>query len=173
MKFKLLLLTFILSPLPAMAFFCPTNFSQIDFGMTPDQVIAQCGQPDVNETKEVTPEGPQEWNYYIPHRVANPNMQPALGTIKTEITFDAEGKVVNISSGDQGMGISSSNICGTTISIGSTREQVKAACGEPPTVNKELSALEDAPKKQVTTFTYNSAPPVKLIFEDGKLTQKQ
>lgn len=49
---KIALMLLSLSPSISLAFFCPTNFNQIDIGYTTDQVIQLCGKPDKQETKE-------------------------------------------------------------------------------------------------------------------------
>ena len=70
MKNRILLASLIIFPNLGFAFFCPTNFNQIDFGMKPDQIIQACGKPD--DQKELIKENdnvPQEWNYYIPREL--------------------------------------------------------------------------------------------------------
>lgn len=172
---KMLVLTISCLPTLTYAFFCPTNFSQIDYGNTIDQVTALCGKPDKVETKEVAPEGPQEWSYYIPQTVSSNAGQAMPGTLKTTMTFDSTGKAVNISV--NGIGVGSTTICGRMIQIGDTSDTIKSACGDPSFISKQnagSSALgSTTPAKKVTTMTYNANPPVKLIFEDGKLTEKQ
>lgn len=95
------------------AFFCPTNFNQIDYGNTMDQVSQQCGKPDSQDTKDVTQEGPQEWSYFVPQTVSTTALSPMQGTLKTQITFDASGSAINISV--NGIGVGSTTICGNLI----------------------------------------------------------
>jgi hypothetical protein len=170
---KWIFLSSLLTPTLSYAFFCPTNFNQIDFGNTMDQVQQQCGKPDLQETKEVGPPGPQEWTYFINQTQLLGTPQQSQGTLKTTIDFDKDGKAINITA--NGIGVGATTICGQNIQLGSTRDAVKAACGEPGFINKQTPAdnATPPPKKKVTTFTYNSTPPQKLIFEDGILTSKQ
>lgn len=165
----------LLSLLPSLtyAFFCPNNFNQINFGFTTDQVIAQCGKPDKEETREVTPEGPQEWNYYLQQTVATMGInQQKQGTLKTTITFDNEGRAINISV--NGIGVGATAICGgTNLQLGATRDEVKRACGEPTLVNKQFTSANAPESKKITIFTYNSTPPGVLTFENGLLTSRQ
>lgn len=174
---KKLLLTCLTLSLPsfAFAFFCPTNFGQINLGNTIDEVTALCGNPDKVESKDVSPEGPQEWSYYVPQTVSSNAGQPMPGTLKTQMTFDSSGKAVNISV--NGVGVGSTSICGKLIQIGDSADTIKSACGDPSFINKQNAssgALGSAkPSKKVTTLIYNSNPPAKLIFEDGVLTEKQ
>jgi len=156
-----------LSPL-SHAFFCPNNFSQIEMGDTIDKVTATCGKPDKEVTKDMEPVVPQEWSYYIPQTVASDTMEQQSGTLKTSVTFDKDGKAINISV--NGLGVGSSTICGAPIQLGSTMDQIKAACGEPSFVNKQQPATSSAPtqpKSKQTQFMYGTST---LIFTDGVLT---
>src|SRR5438309_617826 len=93
---NLLFLPLLLNPTFTLAFFCPTNFVQIDYGNTPAQVMLQCGKPDKVETKDVKKQVPEEWSYFVPQTVAASTMFAAQGTLKTQITFDSGGKVLNL-----------------------------------------------------------------------------
>lgn len=169
-----------LSPSLSFAFFCPTNFNQISVGNTMDTVIATCGKPDKQETKEVKVEPPQEWSYYTPQQPQIIFGKPNASNVKTDITFNAAGNAVNITVNN--MSAVSTTVCGRTINVGDSREMVESACGKPSFINKQdqeatPGQLSDAlgrpvPPAIVTTFTYNSNPPVTLTFENGKLTEK-
>lgn len=175
MRYSPCLLT-LLFPVVGHAFFCPTNFNQIDFGMTPDQVVQACGAPEkqaesVKENENI----PQEWSYFIPQTVSlRGSTENAEGTLKTTITFDDKGRAINISV--NGIGVGASTICGPSIQLGDSREAVKTACGSPSFVNKQTPA-PDSPAAQsvkIIEFNYLSAtPPATLIFEDGKLADKK
>jgi len=166
----------LLLPTVGFAFFCPTNFQQIDYGMTIDQVTQMCGKPE--NKKEFTKENeniPQEWVYYIPQSVGMGTYQTAQGTLKTSVSFDDKGKAINISV--NGIGVGATSICGgANLQLGSDRDTVKAACGKPAVINKQALSAEDTAKQEtkVTEFNYSTAnPPVVLIFENGKLTEKK
>lgn len=166
----------LLLPQLSFAFFCPNNFNQIDFGASIDQVSTQCGKPDKIETTTLEPEGPQEWNYYIPAAVANPGTAATQGTMKAQITFDSSGHVVNMSV--NGIGVGGSTLCGgANIQLGDSIESVKAACGTPSFINKQNTDNPvlgpTQPKKVITTYFYNSNPPASLVFENGVLTQRK
>ena len=170
-------LAFFMLPSISFAFFCPTNFNQIDYGMTPDQVIQTCGVPsEQKESKKVNDNIPQEWNYYIPQTVdMGGTSQFAQGTLKTSITFDDKGKAINISV--NGIGVGATTICGNTnLQLGASKEDVKNACGKPSFVNKQALSADTTqpPDSKILEYTYSSAtPPVTLIFENGKLTEKK
>lgn len=167
-----------LTALPSLsfAFFCPTNFSQIEFGMTVDQVTQLCGKPDTQ--KESTKENenvPQEWSYFIQQTVSMGNNQNAQGTLKTTVTFDESGKAINISA--NGIGVGATSLCGSSIQLGDTRDKIKSACGDPAFVNKQTAPTNGnppPPPTKVVEFNYSSVtPPATLIFENGKLTEKK
>jgi len=174
MKFKNISLISLIYIIPSLsfAFFCPTNFNQINFGDTVEQVKKQCGNPDKEETREVKKEGPQEWSYFVPQTVVTANMAKTQGTLKTQISFDKDGKAMNISV--NGIGVGSTTICGPAISLGATRDQVKSACGDPSYINKQQLPSNNQPSDdKITEFTYNTTPPTKLIFENNKLTERK
>lgn len=172
MKRLLLILSL---PLSAQAFFCPNNFNQIEFGMSIEQVERQCGKPDNTVTQVMEPEGPQEWNYYVPQTVGAGGAVPVQGTMKVQFVFNSEGKVVNMSV--NGIGVGATAVCGKTIQLGDARETIKGSCGSPSFINKSTGDSPflgpTPPKKAITTFTYGTNPPANLVFENGILTSKQ
>lgn len=166
---------FLIAPAMSFAFFCPTNFSQIDFGMTIDQITQVCGKPDTQkESTKPNENVPQEWTYYVPQTVTMTNNAPSNGTLKASVAFDSSGKAINISV--NGIGVGSTTICGNTISLGDSRDSVKGSCGEPAFNNSSNNALNfnGPPPTKVVEFNYSSAnPPVTLVFENGVLTSKK
>src|SRR3990167_2719216 len=82
------------------AFFCPTNFNQINFGDTLETVKNACGAPAKEETTTVESDNvPQEWSYFVTQTVpavANGQGQ-SQGTLKTTMVFDNSGHVVSMS----------------------------------------------------------------------------
>lgn len=173
MKLKFILASMLITPSISYAFFCPTNFNQINFGDTTDQVKTSCGKPDKEEKKDAEASVPQEWTYYVPQTVSMGTSQQAQGTLKTSVAFDKDGKAINISV--NGLGVGESTICGVPIQLGSTKDQIKTACGDPSSVVKQSNDASgnQEPPKQIVTFTYNSTPPQKLIFENDKLVKKE
>lgn len=174
LKISCLLIAMAIIPSVSFAFFCPTNFTQIDYGNTIEQVQQQCGKPDKIEIKELKKEGPQEWNYFIPQTVASNTMNPVQGTLKTQVMFDKDGKAINISV--NGIGVGSTLLCGNTmVQLGDTRESIKKRCGDPSFINKQEtpSSGSEAQSTKQTIFTYNTNPPISLVFENGKLVEKK
>ena len=161
----------LLFPTTSFAFFCPTNFAQINVGDSIEAVTQQCGKPSKQETKEVKPEVPQEWNYFI-SRAPSPGSTTTntQGTLKLQIVFDANGKVINMSV--NGLSSGQTAICGNSIQVGDMLEKIKATCGSPTMINKQDESLNTTPPKKITTFTYNTTPEsTTLTFEDGKLIE--
>jgi hypothetical protein len=158
----------LLTPTLSFAFFCPNNFNQIQAGNTPDQVTSICGKPDKAVTQVQTNPVPQEWTYIIQQTLppGNSLSSTPAGTMKVNVTFDAGGKVINISV--NGVGVSTSTICGnTSINMGDTMDSVVNACGKPSFINKQDASLASgSPAKKVTTFTYGGKT---LTFENDKL----
>lgn len=174
-RHTLILFAFLFSS-SSYAFVCPTNFSQVDFGDTLQQITDRCGKPDREESKEVEIDsGPQEWNYYIQQRpsVGVNSYLGAQGRIKVQFIFDTSGSLIDISM--NGVSVGSTPICGNMLTLGATRDQVKSTCGEASFINKQSTDGSSNPnaKKKITTYFYNTSPPVKLIFENGVLKEKQ
>ena len=144
------------------AMFCPTNFNNINMGDSMDQVQQTCGKPDSENTKEVVPEGlPQEWGFYK-------SPQGALATLKVTIALDKD-KVVNISV--NGASMVSTDICGSTISVGDSASSIKSACGKPSYTNQSQELQHATENKtKVTELKYGSTT---LVFENGKLKTRK
>jgi hypothetical protein len=171
---KIALLAIVCHPVLSFAFFCPTNFSQIDFGQTPDQITQICGKP--NNQKEYTKENenvPQEWSYFVPQTLTlKNNNQQMPGTYKMTVAFNAQGKAINISV--NGIGVGSTPICSRPIQIGDSRETIKAACGDPGLANRQTNTLAAPEDIKVVEYTYtNVSPAITLVFENGVLTEKK
>lgn len=186
MRIKIIiLLSLAFVPNLVAAFFCPTNFTQINFGDTIGKVVQQCGKPNGHATKNVEREVPEEWSYFIVQTVATGSLTPTQGTLKVQITFDTDNKAINISV--NGIGVGASNICGPSIQLGDSKQTIKKLCGTPAFVNSQKSNAPNAgtiaggptgaapivKSDKVTTFIYNSNPPIKLIFVNGKLIKKE
>jgi len=157
-------------PYVSYAMFCPTNFNLVSLGDSIDSVKEKCGKPDSEKTKEMPKPEPQEWTYFTTQTVSTGTSYQATGTLKTTVTFDKDDKAINISV--NGIGVGESTICGTPIQLNNSRDQVKAACGEPSFINKQgVDATGGTDKKDVVTeYTYNANPPFTFIFTNSVLT---
>lgn len=189
--FKLILGIALLSfTTPIFAIFCPSNFSQIEMGDTIQQVIQTCGNPASQNTYVKSVYRSQEWVYYVKtspfstntarlnvvllnDQVVNITLtdnskicQPVLPTENPE----AQPNVVCIPSTTQETkSVGSTSACGPVISVGSSADQVQAACGQAAFVNHGQQA--DA-QITYTELLYNGPPPTSLIFENGVLKNR-
>jgi hypothetical protein len=156
------------TPILSFAFTCPTNFNIINVGDSIESVKAICGKPDSETSKEVPKDTPQEWTYYTSANVASPGSYSTSGTLKSSISFDKDGKVINLSV--NGIGVGESTMCGSPIRLGDTRDQVKSACGAPSIVNKQETDDGKPEKDTMTECMYKSNPPATLLFKNGVFT---
>lgn len=154
------------------ALFCPGNFSQIELGDTLANVKAKCGDPAKQKTESIPPPTPQEWTYYIPQTVSAGMSTQQQGTLKVNISFDADGKALNINV--NGIGVGASTICGNSIQLGDKTDAVKSACGKPSFINQQPSDTKSNQKNdEQTTYTYGGDRPATLIFKNGILSKVQ
>lgn len=171
MKKTLSLLTLLSLSTSASAMFCPNNFNQINIGDSIEQVQQQCGKPDLEQKVKGEDNGPQEWNFYVhPQMKKYTEMRTNSGaeaSVKMAVALN-EGKVVNITI--NGMSLAATTICGPSVTVGDTAKSVKNACGDPVFVNK---SSETQKPPEIIQYKYNSTPATTLIFEGGKLKERQ
>lgn len=148
---------------PAAAMFCPNGFNQINIGDTLEEVQQQCGKPDAKTEEKSAADVPQQWQYYVKSDPTNP------ASLNVTIAF-VNGKASNITV--NGTSLASTSICGSSVSVGNTTDQVKSACGSPSMVTKSQSD-SSAPATVITRLKYNTTPPVTLVFENNKLTKRE
>jgi hypothetical protein len=150
--------------IPSYAMFCPSNYNQINIGDSIASVEQACGKPATQSVAESSEDQPQEWTYYV-------KSQPSdTATLRMTVAFTS-GVVTNMSV--NGIGISSTQICGATTQVGDREATVKTVCGTPAFINQSNLPSATKDKVKVTTFNYNSTPPVTLIFNDGSLKSRQ
>lgn len=175
MKIRYLAVPFIFISSQVFAWICPNNFNQIVAGDSIEQVNIQCGKPASETQTEKTPSVPQEWTYYVTlnqSQYQTPGaamaQSSAGASVKMTIAF-VKDKAVNIST--QAMSLSSTSICGATISVGDSTKSIEAACGKPSFIQKQEA--ENAKPLEIIEYKYNTAPPNTLIFENGKLKERK
>lgn len=167
----LLLISALLYSHTLFAFFCPTNFNQIEMGNTQQQVDELCGKPTaaIEVEKQAADNSPQEWSYFVAQ--APLLGAPVPGSIKATLAFDKDGKVINITV--NGLSVNTADFCRRTTRIGSTRDAVKQACGTPAYINKaQNTGAPSLPTKRIE-YQYSSTPPATLIFENGVLVERK
>lgn len=172
MKLRLFSVIVALASSQANALLCPGNFSHIEVGDSLSSVVAKCGEPTKKETKPAPVKTPEEWTYLIPQTVSAGTTGQQQGTLKATITFDADGKAINMTV--NGIGVGASTICGNNISLGDNTDAVKSACGKPSFINQQPPPETNNPSKDMQTiYTYQTNPPTTLIFTDGVLSEVQ
>ena len=166
--YRLVAILLIHLPYISYAAFCPTNFNRIESGDTVDAVISKCGKPTQQTETIRKGTGPEEWSFFIPQTVVAPNQFNTQGSIKAQMTFDQNGRVINMTV--NGIGVGATTICnGINIQLGDTMDSVKRVCGAPSFINKNANPDLITPDVKVTTLFYNSTPPAQLVFENGVL----
>jgi hypothetical protein len=168
----------IVSSTNSFALLCPGNFNEINVGDKLAQVKSACGAPTSETTSESEANTPQEWNYYVAVNSAfyQNVSQGTQATLKTTVAFN-NGKVTNMSV--NGVGVSSTAVCGNNIQVGDTENAVKAACGKPAFINRGTGSQQgtqggNATPIQVTELTYNVGGVITvLVFENGIFKQRK
>lgn len=166
----------------AFAIFCPTNFSQIYEGNTVDQVIQLCGTPSSQKTYKQTKTLSAEWNYYVntgynqptakmtvilkDNQVINISVQSNNPVVYQTNTGKNPATINVYNNSSETRSVSSTSACGPIISIGSTAEQVQAACGNPIIANQNV---DNASATEITELVYGGANSATLVFENGVL----
>lgn len=158
------------------AMLCPGNFNEINTGDSLATVKAACGAPTSENTTDSQANLPQEWVYYVS---VNPAFyqnisQNGQASLKTTIAF-ANGKVTNMSV--NGIGVSSTAICGNNIQIGDAQKSVEAACGKPAFINQgsgsQAGSQSAAKTTEITKLTYVvGGITTVLVFNNGALTAR-
>ncbi|CAN5309951.1 DUF2845 domain-containing protein [soil metagenome] len=158
----------------AASYVCPNSYQTVTTGDTMEKVKAACGEPtQANTRKEqgmvpnvlvqwvYTSEMPQAGN----NRGINPYAPQMLVTFKDDV-------VLEISTNSQTLNTMFACYNNKRISVGSSKSDVRFACGAPSLVNT-LQKAEQV-NKQITTWNYNFGsyrPSINFTFEDNKLTQ--
>jgi hypothetical protein len=179
----------------AYAIFCPTGFTTINYGDTIDKVREVCGKPDTEHEFARTASTAQEWEYYV--KLHNLDRAMAKMTVLLK-----DNKVVNINIVDDSFAhsqvcmsvqtgnrlgvvqsfcnkpgepknVSRTEVCGNTIQIDNSAQQVEFACGKPALTKDIQTESSQNPALVVTEYEYAGPPRVKLIFEDGKLKDRR
>jgi outer membrane protein assembly factor BamE (lipoprotein component of BamABCDE complex) len=182
----LLSTTLLLVSTHAFAIFCPTNFSQISEGYTIDQVIQTCGNPISQKTYKQTKSLSAEWNYYVQtgfnqptskmtvvlqnNQVINISIQGDNNPVVYQSGTAQNQATVNVYNKSETRSVASTAVCGTIISLGSTSEQVQAACGSPVIVNQNV---DNTSSIDITELVYGGPNAATLIFENGIFTNRK
>lgn len=155
---KSLAIIYLLIPVSIHAMPCP-NGSIIYKDDSISEVIKRCGEPLSRRNTIKTLIQAQQWNYY---------KYNAYDRTNTRITFLFNGgHVANINifaNQSDEQNVTSTNICGENIHIGSNLSSVLHNCGRP----NWQQTLQNA-SVAVTELIYNGAFKQKLTFEGNRL----
>ncbi len=160
------------------SYYCPQNQGYINIGMTPDQVIAACGQPlsQQQSNQPVMQKVPVQQLMY--NNVGSPTAFYGVWSIPTGTSGGAQLQVNIVDNKVQSVNINGSatnafSVCGgTSIQVGDPASKVYGACGSPSVVNNTYinQPIQSNQKPQVWIYQpgeYQS--PITLTFVNGKL----
>lgn len=161
----------------AQSYYCPQNHGFINLGMTMDQVIAACGQPQSQQ------ESNQPFTQKIPvqqliynHQGTNTafygvwNLPTGSGGARMEVdVVNNQIKSIRVNGNDS----NASSLCpGTSFQIGDPVGKVYSGCGSPDVINNTFinQVVPTAKKPQIWIYQPGQyQPSVSLTFVDGKL----
>ncbi len=159
------------------SFYCPQNHQYINVGMTPDEVIAACGQPisQQDSNKPVMRQIPVQQFIYN-HKGTNTafygvwNIPTGSGGAQLEIDI-VDQKVRSIKL--NGSGSNAVSICGgNSIQAGDPVQKVYYSCGTPALVNNSFinEIVPGAEKPKVWIYQPGPyEPTLTLTFINGRL----
>ena len=179
LKGTISLLSFILpfNIMAAQSLYCPQNHGYISLGMTPDQVIAACGQPLSQ----------QESNQPIYQKI--PVQQLIYNNQGTSTAFYGVWNIPTGSGGAQlqidilnnkvqaiklnGADNNAFSICGgKSIQVGDPANKIYNACGNPDVINNTFTKVPSPTKQTPQIWIYQPGqyqPSVSLTFVNGQL----
>lgn len=161
----------------AQSLYCPQNHGYINIGMTQDQVIAACGQPQTQQdsNQPLTEKIPVQQLLYNHMGSATAfygvwNLPTGNGGAQLEVNIvDKKVRSIRLNSSDS----NAISICsGNSIQVGDPVEKVYYSCGTPSLTNNTYinQVVQTAEKPQLWVYQIDQfQPPVILTFVDGKL----
>ncbi|MBI2785056.1 MAG: DUF2845 domain-containing protein [Legionella longbeachae] len=163
------------------SYYCPQNHAYIQIGMTPDQVIAACGQPvSQQETNQpVLQKVPVQQLIYNNLGTSTAfygvwNLPTGSGGVQLEIDIvDQKVRAIKL----DGANSNAVSVCqGVNIQAGDPAQKVFYSCGNPSMVNNSYinEVVPTTEKPKIWVFQpgqYQS--PVTMTFVNGKLLSIQ
>ena len=177
MKLALILLILPFSLFADDAYYCPENHQFIRLGMSPDQVIAVCGQPITQQDSQqpLTQKIPMTQLYFDSHGTKTAfygvwNLRMGSGGAQLEIDIiDQKVKGIKINGTDN----NAASICdGISIQENDPISKVYNACGSPSLVNNTFIEVVVPTAQKPKIWLYKPGPyqpSVSLTFVDGRL----
>jgi hypothetical protein len=161
----------------AQSYYCPQNHAYINLGMTADQVIAACGQPQSQQdsNQPLTQKIPVQQLIYNHQGSSSAfygvwNVPTGNGGAQMEVdVVNNQIKSIRINGNDS----NASSLCsGSSFQIGDPVGRVYGACGSPDVINNTFinQVVPTTQKPQIWIYQPGQyQPSVSLTFVDGKL----
>ena len=163
------------------SYYCPQNHAYINLGMTPDQVIAACGQPisQQESSQPMMQKIPMQQFIYNNMGTSTAfygvwNIPTGSGGVQLEVDIvNQKVKDIKINGSDS----NAASVCqGTNIQPGDAVQKVYSACGSPSIVNNTFitEIVPTAEKPQIWVYQPGQyQPSISLTFVNGKLQSIQ
>lgn len=157
--------------------YCPQNHGYIKLGMTPAEVLTNCGQPSVKQqsNRPVMQQVNVEQLIYNSQGAQRAFYNVWSIPVGNEVGVQLEVDVTNNKVSAVRMNGSNSNaftICGGTgIQIGDPVSKVYNACGNPSLVNNTYiyQPIASTQKPEIWTYQSQFGPSLSLTFVNGTL----
>lgn len=172
------------APLYAASFYCPQKMGYINTGMSQDQVLNACGEPNSRQTGNnvVAKQVPVKVLIYSSLNQQPVSYEPALGTLyqmwnlpTNAQNIDLQVNVIDNRVASITLNNSSTNAMsacpGGVFQIGDDVNKVFAACGSPYLINNTYinQTISKDQKPELWTYTFPYQPSVTLTFVNGQL----
>jgi hypothetical protein len=162
----------------AQSFYCPQNSGYINIGMTPEQVIAACGQPLSKQqlNRPATQKVPMQQLMF--NNQGSPTAFYGVWSLPTGTGSGAQLEVDVIDNKVSAVRINGNDtnafsICGgRNIQVGDPASTVSYACGSPSIVNNTYINQPIVSNKKPELWIYQLGQyqsPISLTFVNGKL----
>lgn len=171
----------LLSPIIAQAadFYCPQNHGYIALGMTQEQVIGACGQPEIKEKLKKPFERKIPLLQLVYNNLGSAKAFYGVWTLPTGLTpgatlevdvVDDKVRSVRLNGGSD----KAFSVCGgTPIIEGDPVSKVYTSCGEPSVINNSylLEPVSATSLPEVWSYTADYQPTIRLTFVNGVLVE--
>lgn len=159
------------------SFYCPQNHGYINLGMTPDQVIAACGQPASQQDSQdpVYQKVPVQQLFYNNQGTGSAfygTWNLSTGNDGAQLQVDVlnnKVKAIKVNGSES----NAFSICkGANIQVGDPVGKVYGACGSPSITNSTYTNVPIQSAQKPVIWVYQPGqyqPSVTLTFVNGKL----
>jgi hypothetical protein len=157
--------------------YCPQNHGYIRLGMTPDQVIAACGQPSSQQdsNQPVYQQIPVQQLVYNNQGTSSAfygvwNLPTGTGGAQLQVdVMNNKVQAIKLNGSDN----NAFSICGgASIQVGDPVSKVYGACGSPSITNNTFTKIAVPTQQKPVIWIYQPGqyqPSISLTFVNGKL----